>query len=153
MEINKNDINNKIYFLDNTDEKKNGIEHKHENLKEMNDLNTQLYINDIEYPYQKSFIPEKEGIYTIKLLLNFCVKDCSYMFAGCEKIETIDLSSFNSQNVTDMSSMFYCCKYLKHINLTNFNTKNVKDISHMFNWCENLKNIDYLLSILKMLLE
>ena len=134
VNVNKEDIKNKIYFFDNTD--------NHDNLKEMNKDNTELYINDEKYEYQKFFEPNKEGKYNIKIIFNFFMKDCKYMFFYCENIESIDLSSFNSRNVEYMNQMFYGCSNLKDIKLSSLNTKNVKDMSYMFRYCNNLKSID-----------
>ena len=79
VKINKNDLNKKIYFLDNTSyDYGNGISHN--NLKEMNEMNTELYINDIKNKFKKYFIPSKEGLYIIKIIFYFSIKDCSYMF-------------------------------------------------------------------------
>jgi len=61
LEISKDDINKIIYFLDNTK--------KHNNLKELNENNVKLYINEKEYKYSKCIKPCKEGIYQIKLLI------------------------------------------------------------------------------------
>ena len=71
LDINKSDINKNIYFLDNTDyiEDKTNIKYFHNNLKELNEDNTELYINNIKNKYQKYFNPEKEGKYKIKLIL------------------------------------------------------------------------------------
>ena len=48
IKINNKDINKDIYFLDNTDgyEDDEGIKHYHDNLKELNESNTELYINN-----------------------------------------------------------------------------------------------------------
>ena len=65
IDIDKNDVNKKIYFLDNYyyDDIGNKIE-KHDHLKELNENNTELYINDNKMEkYEKYFIPEKEGEY------------------------------------------------------------------------------------------
>ena len=70
IKINKDEINKDIYFLDNTDGYFNDIGHFHDNLKELNELNTELYINDKKYKYKKYFNPDKEGIYIIKLKNN-----------------------------------------------------------------------------------
>ena len=143
MKINKEDIDKKVYFLDGIDyTDENNIVHNHDNLEEMNELNTILYIGDIEYKFKKYFIPKKEGLYTIKIQLNFLIRNCSYMFACCENIESIDLSHFDTQKTTNMSYMFYCCSNLKNINLNSLNTKNVEDINHMFYFCYNLKDIN-----------
>ena len=70
LKIEEKDINKKIYFLDNTDyiETKSKIKHYHENLKEINESNVDLYINNYKYKYKKYFIPDKVGIYKIKLI-------------------------------------------------------------------------------------
>lgn len=68
INVENNDINKNIYFLDNTDGSSfNGVSHLHDNLKELNESNTDLYINDDKFKYQKYFVPKKEGIYSIKL--------------------------------------------------------------------------------------
>ena len=56
----------------------------------------------------------------------------SDMFCGCYSLKSIDLSSFNTNNVTNMVSMFFNCKSLKSIDLSSFNTNNVTDMSYMF---------------------
>ena len=93
LKIEKKDVNKDIYFLDNVDyiEYRRNIKHFHDNLKEMNELNVNLYINNNRMKYKKFFIPEKEGIYTIKLKFKINIKDCSFMFAGCKNITRIDL--------------------------------------------------------------
>ena len=75
MKIEKEDINNKIYFMDNKNE-------DHNNLKELNILNTKLYINNIENNYKKYFIPDNEIEYDIRIQFDINLEDCSYMFAG-----------------------------------------------------------------------
>ena len=44
------------------------------------------------------------------------------MFSGCNSLKNINLSNFNTQNVTDMSAIFYACDSLMDVNLSNFNT-------------------------------
>ena len=39
------------------------------------------------------------------------------MFDGCNSLEKIDLSNFNTQNVTNMKSMFYRCNSLEKNNV------------------------------------
>ena len=45
------------------------------------------------------------------------------MFSGC-LLEKLNLSNFDTNNVTDMSGMFSKCLALKKIYLSNFNTDN-----------------------------
>ena len=66
----------------------------------------------------------------------------SHMFSACKSLTNIDLSSFDTSNVTDMCSMFFSCKSLTNIDLSSFDTSNVTDMSEMFFFCEALTNID-----------
>jgi len=143
LKIGQFDINNDIYFLDNTDGNYIDIgEHHHDNLKELNELNTEIFINNKKYKYTKSFKPEKEGLYEIKIKFNIKIKDCSYMFCNCCNLINIDLSSFDTKNVINMSYMFYGCSNLTNIDLSSFDTKNATDMSGMFHGCSKLTNID-----------
>ena len=45
----------------------------------------------------------------------------SGMFYGCSSLEDLNISNFNTNNVTNMSYMFYNCNHLKDLNLKNFN--------------------------------
>ena len=143
VEINKDDINEDIYFLDNTDSTYKGIKHYHDNLKELNESNTELYINDIKYKYKKYFKPDKEGIYIIKLKINTYIKDCSFMFCGCNNIINIDLSSFqDTKNVNNMSCMFFGCKKLESLpDISRWDTKNVNNMIVMFRDCHKLESL------------
>ena len=111
-------------------------------LKELDESNVKLFINDKLTNYKKYFVPTKTGIYTIKLKLSFKITDCSSMFENCTKITEIDLSSFDSSEVKDMKDMFSWCIGLKKINLSSLNTKKVENMENMFNYCTCLENID-----------
>ena len=132
ININKEDIGKNIYFLDNKYKDKDLIYSSHDNLKELNELNTELYINEKKEKFKKYFIPIEEGIYNINIKFNINLTDCSYMFSGCGNIININFISFNTNNVENMKYMFYGCKNLKYLNLFSFNAKNVIDMSHMF---------------------
>ena len=62
------------------------------------------------------------------------------LFYDCDNIINIDLSSFNTKNVTNMSSMFDNCENLTNINLSSFDTKNITEMNFMFDCCLKLKN-------------
>lgn len=64
------------------------------------------------------------------------------MFKGCSKLESIDLSNFNTTNTTDMAEMFKDCSYLTSINLSNFNTTNTTNMAEMFKNCQRLTKLD-----------
>ena len=87
LEIKWLDVFQDIYFLDNVEYTyANGKKHFHENLKELNNKNVDLYKNNIKHDFKKYFTPDKEGEYSIKLIFRYNLKDCSFMFAGCENI-------------------------------------------------------------------
>jgi len=146
LEVKKEDINKKVYFLDNTDyiNKETNIKNYHNNLKELNEANTALYINNNRYKFEKYFLPNEEGIYIIELLLFFPIKDCSFMFTNCKNITNIDFSKFITKYAINMEYMFSGCTNLKNLNLTNFNTENVINMRGMFGECSKILNYDYL---------
>ncbi len=58
------------------------------------------------------------------------------------KIVKLDLSSFNTSNVTNMRYMFYACSSLTSLDLSNFNTSKVIDMEFMFGECSSLTSLD-----------
>jgi surface protein len=65
------------------------------------------------------------------------------MFNECKELEYLDLSNFDTSNVTDMMGMFMGCHKLKEIKgLNNFNTSKVTDIEAMFMECYELEYLD-----------
>ena len=64
------------------------------------------------------------------------------MFKNCASLTSIDLSSFDTENVINMTQTFYQCPLIKSINLSNFNTKNLELASSMFEGCKSLTSIN-----------
>lgn len=65
------------------------------------------------------------------------------MFYSCTKLETLDLSSFATPNMTSMRSAFQNCKNLKTIYVTSaFTTDKVTEGSYAFAGCVNLPNFN-----------
>ena len=64
----------------------------------------------------------------------------SCMFNKCSSLKSIDLSKFNTNNVTNMSFMFYRCSSLNSIDLSKFNTNNVTNMWDIFFDCSSLKS-------------
>ena len=63
------------------------------------------------------------------------------MFYGCSGLTTLDLSGWNTANVTYMSNMFYNCSSLSSLDLSAWNTGNVTTMSNMFRGCSSLTTI------------
>ena len=70
------------------------------------------------------------------------VTDMHYMFSDCSSLTSLDLSSFNTPNVTDMNSMFRNCSSLTSLDLSSFNTTNVTNMASLFNSCSSLTSLD-----------
>ena len=144
LKVDYKDINKKVYFLDNT----NFIswhtkqKHYHDYLKELNESNTRVFINNEEKIFKKYFIPKEEGIYDIKIVFDKKLKDINFMSSNCDNILSVDLSCLDTSNLTEMRSMFYECYQLKSIDFTNFFTKNVVNMKYLFVRCKKLEEID-----------
>ena len=69
------------------------------------------------------------------------VTDMSWMVSRCLALTTLDVSKFDTQNVTNMRRMFYACS-LTTLDVSNFDTKNVTDMSCMFGSCDALTTLD-----------
>ena len=93
------------------------------------------------------------------------------MFRNCDALKSLDLSNFNTENVTSMyrmfydcdalesvtfpattfstasgctlEQMFYCCTALKSLDLSNFNTENVTSMEEMFYGCTALESVKF----------
>ena len=66
----------------------------------------------------------------------------AYMFYYCTNLTSLDVSSFDTSNVTDMSGMFDNCKSLTSLDVSNLDTQNVKNMCGMFGGCTNLTSLD-----------
>ena len=68
----------------------------------------------------------------------------SYMFYGCEKLKSVDLSVFDTSLVETMTHMFDSCTSLTSIviNEENFDTSESTDFSYMFNNCTSLTKLN-----------
>lgn len=70
------------------------------------------------------------------------VTNMSGMFQGCSSLTTLDVSNFNTSKVTDMSGMFYYFSSVDTLDLSNFNTSNVITMEYMFASMTNLTSLD-----------
>ncbi len=94
--------------------------------------------------------------------------DCSFVLAGCNKLQTLDISHLdtshvtsmycmfngnsvmttlvfgdpNTSNVTKMNGMFGGCGSLPALDLSKLDTGNVTDMSSMFSGCRSLTTLD-----------
>ena len=70
------------------------------------------------------------------------VTDMVYMFSNCYALTTLDVSKWNTSKVTDMSNMFEYCNALTTLDVSKWNTSNVTDMGGMFSNCNALTTLD-----------
>ena len=69
------------------------------------------------------------------------------MFDHCTDITSLDLSSFNTSNVTNMSLLFAYCRNLAYLNISGWDfsksnrTPSQGRIASMFSYCDKLTNV------------
>ena len=146
LKINDNDVNKKVYFLGESIAKQYEFgaltNNQDEILNVLNDSNTVLFINDIKYDYKKFFIPDKKGIFNVRLRIKIDLEDCSFMFNECQNIIEINFPSFCTEKVSRMNNMFYNCINLTKVDMSSFNTIKLTNMEYMFGGCKCLENIN-----------
>ena len=70
------------------------------------------------------------------------VTDMNDMFRGMSNLTTLNLSNFDTSKVTNMESMFSHMSSLTSLDLSNFDTSKVTDMSYMFSGMSNLTTLD-----------
>ena len=63
------------------------------------------------------------------------------VFYGCSSLTSLDLSNFNTGNVTNMNVMFRNCSKLTSLDLSNFNTEKVTNMNNILTNTPSLTNI------------
>ena len=152
INIKENDINENIKIISSFEEcrrnikikpKKNNIinydyDNENDELKEK----CLIKIDNREIPFDYYYKFKKIGKHTIQYIFNAKIITSKYMFCGCKNLTNIDLSNFDTEDITDMSYMFYGCENLTNLDLSNLNTKKVINMCRMFSKCNSLKSID-----------
>ena len=135
------DHRDEIEKIDDEELRKILMNEENKNEKEIKD-NCMIKINneEIKFTYFHKF--KKKGKYKIIYFFKKKLSNCNFMFWGCKSLISINLSNFETQNITNMYGMFRGDESLKNIDLSNFNTQNVKYMNYMFSGCESLTNID-----------
>lgn len=71
------------------------------------------------------------------------VTNMKSMFNSCSKLESIDISSWDTSMVSNMDYMFGSCNSLASIDLTFLETQNVVSMASMFSYIDNLNLIGF----------
>ena len=102
--------------------------------------NTEMYEVEQIYTCDK-YIHYKENS-NLNPVIPVNATSCYYMFYGCYKLNQLDLSNFDTSNITDMCGMFYGCKSLSQLDISNFDTSQVTTMFMMFSNCLKLTQLD-----------
>ena len=111
-----------------------------EEFVEKNHKKCKMIVNNKEKKIKETIYLEKKEI---KIIILEKFIDMSYMFCNCYSLNSlIDLSKWNTINVTNMSNMFSYCESVKSLDISKWNTINVTNMSFMFYNCKSLKSLD-----------
>ena len=108
------------------------------NEKEIKECEIEINGKLIPFNYFHNF--KEQGKYMIKYSFkNYLNNTCS-LFDECKYLTILDLSNFNTSNVTDMGWMFNECHKLKEIKgINKFITNKVSNMREMFQRCYELE--------------
>ena len=99
--------------------------------------------NTSDYEVKIWFVPSENTVYywteADKITLS---RDSSFMFDRMSKLQTIDLSGFDTSEAEDMSRMFAASPELKSLDLSGFNTSKVKNMIYMFYDAGKIETLD-----------
>lgn len=99
--------------------------------------------NTSDYEVKIWFVPSENTVYywteADEITLS---KDSSFMFDRMSKLQTIDLSGFDTSEAEDMSRMFAASPELKTLDLSGFNTSKVKNMTYMFYDAGQIETLD-----------
>ena len=102
----------------------------------------EIYINGKNQSIIQPFYQFYEEENYVKLVWKVPVTDCGGIFCNCGHILELNLSHFNSSQVTNMKKMFQDCHLLTSIDLSNVETSKSTFINAMFYNCYLLKSLD-----------
>ena len=108
-----------------------------------NILPDQILVNDINAAIGRTvYLTNNKNI--IKMRWNKVITNCYYMLANLNNVIEIDISNFDSSQVTTMERMFHYYINLKKIIFGKFNTSLVENMNCMFCDCYQLTSLDLL---------
>ena len=68
------------------------------------------------------------------------VTNMAFMFSGCISLENLKFN-FTTEKVRNMESIFENCPKIKKLDLSKWNTTSTSDMSNMFNGCSSLEDL------------
>ena len=113
-----------------------------QNFDELNSINSIIYIDDKNVPFDKFISIESNTI--VKVVIKFLEKISTFkeMFSECNKIKQISLINIETDLASDATSMFENCLSLTGVQFENMSMLNITNTSKMFQNCQSLNNIE-----------
>ena len=98
-----------------------------------------IQINNVNQSQIREVYDLNESENIIRLIWYKDPKSTACLFRNCSNITEIDLSNFNSSNITYFQLMFELCTSLTSILLSNFNNSKINQMNFTFSDCSSLK--------------
>ena len=105
----------------------------------INENNIDIYINDNKIKFDYKYKSNERGDIKVKFIFRNLLTITYQMFRDCKSLISIDLSSFDTTNVSNMGFMFMECSFLESIDLSSFNPANINSMVCLFYKCSSLK--------------
>ena len=169
--IDKEHINKKIQIInsfDNIQRKYKKQDKEGEKYKIESDIKLcEIKVDEEVIPFSYEYIFKTSGKHTIKYTFPNPLTQTSYLFNDCFSMKEVDLSHFNTQNltctnymfmcsglesviffkykiekITEMIGMFTSCKKLKIFSLPNLKAETYINMDRFFSNCDELENVD-----------
>ena len=93
-----------------------------------NELYYHIYLNDNKEEIKRNYLNENDNATKLKIIIDYQVTSFEELFYDCECIEYIYFKKTCRNNINNMRYMFCGCSSLKELNISNFNTNNVTDM-------------------------
>ena len=128
IEIKEDDINKEIRIINSFEEFKSLYgwddknENEYENEKEIKEK-CKIKINNKIIPFSYKYKFNKKGKYIIEYLFSDNLTKTDFMFYECKSLSNIDLTNFNTENITYMSYMLSRFGSLPELDLINIDNQ------------------------------
>ena len=128
----------------------------------------EITVDENVIPFSYEYVFKTSGKHTVKYTFQNPLTQTSYLFNDCFSMKNVDLSHFNTQNltctnymfmrtglesviffntkiekVTEMKGMFSSCKKMKNFSLPKLNSEISITIDNFFSGCDELENVDF----------
>ncbi len=91
--------------------------------------------------YETPWYPYRDKITSAKITVKN-MTNAYRLFRGCENMVSVDVSDFDTGQITNMGYMFEDCKSLTALDVSRFDTGKVTYMYSMFSGCINLEELD-----------